>query len=346
MKISTTLNSISRWTSFSAATLGSVALIFATPQMEPDGVIEISEFIQMEIYHDIMMKGSEVTVKIEDGIAILSGTTNSLAQAERAAAKAFTSPEVLTVLNRLKVFPQGEEAILSHANALLRSQEVIDSSRISLSTNGSHVVLEGQVSSVDEAELAREIASETPGATAIENNLVVDFKSVRTSDQIAAQLRYSINDDPLFTGLDISPQVKNGIVSWNGDVGSRDEFSRLIRVSYVTGVIDVNASEVIVNGDLAMEAVEDKEYTPTQTLEALNAAIEYDPVLKSQDISADLNQGVLTLKGYVENSAQSDAAELTARCIPGVRAVSNRLSSIKDNQVATNSAQANVVSAN
>ena len=76
MKNQTALTRISRWMTFSATALGSAVLLLATPQLEPDGVVEVSEFIQMEIYHDMMMKGSEVTVEIQDGIATLSGTDN------------------------------------------------------------------------------------------------------------------------------------------------------------------------------------------------------------------------------------------------------------------------------
>ena len=344
MKTPPAFTNLSRWTAFSAATLGSVTLLFATPQMDPEGVTEVSEFLQMEIHHDTMMKGAEVTVETEDGIAILTGTTTSLAQAERAAAKAFTSPEVLTVVNRIRISTREESAILSQAQNLLASQKIIDASRISVSVEDSRIVLEGEAGSIDEGELAREIVSETTGATAVENDLVIDFLSIRSDAQIAAQLKYTVNDDPLFTGLDISPQVKDGIVAWNGEVGSRGEFDRLIRRSYVTGVMEVDASEVSVNGDLAMEAVEDKDYSPAQSLEALVAAIRHDPRLQSQNISVDMNQGVITLKGSVETIAYSDAAELTAHCIPGVLAVLNRLSVGGERQVAANPGDLKVAS--
>lgn len=336
MKPSSFTNNLSRWTSFSAATLGSVAFLFATPQIEPDGVIEVAEFIQMEIFHDAMMEGSDITVGIDGGIATLKGSVASLAQAERAASKALTSPDVLTVVNQIEVTPQKESSILSRAKNLLASQKVIDASRISVSVDGSHVILEGNAGSIDEGELAREIVSEANGVTAVKNNLVVDFLSIRTDKQIAAQLEYSINDDPLFTGLHIAPVVKDGVVAWSGEVGSRGEFDRLIRRSYVTGVIEVNAKSVSVNGDLAMEAVEDKNYSPSQTLEAINAAIEHDSRLDSDHVSVAMNQGVVTLKGSVETIVQSDALELTARCIPGVLAVSNRISVHSSDNVAMN----------
>lgn len=336
MKTPPAFTNLFRWTAFSAAALGSVSLLFATPQMDPEGAAEVSEFLQMEIHHDTMMKGAEVTVEIEDGIAILTGTTASLAQAERAAAKAFTSPDVLTVVNRVRISMREESAILSQAQNLLASQKIIDASRISVSVEGSRIVLEGEAGSIDEGELAREIVSETTGATAVENDLVIDFLSIRSDAQIAAQLKYTVNDDPLFSGLDITPQVKDGIVAWNGEVGSRGEFDRLIRRSYVTGVMEVDAAGVSINGDLAMEAVEDKDYSPAQSLEALVAAIGHDPRLQSQNISVDMNQGVITLKGSVETIAYSDAAELTAHCIPGVLAVLNQLSVGGERQVAAN----------
>lgn len=324
------------WTAFSAATLGSVSLLLATPQMDPEGVTEVSEFIQMEIHHDMMMAGSEVSVSIDDGIATLSGSATSIAQAERAAAKAFTSPEILTVVNRIEIATRNESSLASGARNLLATQKVIDASRIKLNAEGSHIVLNGEVGSLDEAELAREIVSETPGVTAVKNNLSVDFLSIRSDNQIAAQLEYSVNDDPLFTGLDITPKVNGGVVVWQGQVGSRGEFDRLIRRSYVTGVIEVDAKDVTVNGDLAMEAVEDKNYSPSQSMEALNAAISHDPALKNENISADMNQGRITLTGSVASIANSDTAELTARCIPGVLAVSNKLSVEPGSDLATN----------
>ena len=326
MKNSTTLLNLPSIAAFSAATLGSMGLLLATPQMDPEGVTEVSEFLQMEIHHDSLMQGSDVTVGIEDGIAVLTGTASSLAQAERAAAKAFTSPDVLTVVNKIKIVPQDQSKILADARELFATQKVIDSSRINISANGSHVILEGDAGSLDEGELARELASEVSGVTAVENRLEIDFLSIRTDKQITAQLEYSINDDPLFTGLDITPHVKEGVVAWNGEVGSRGEFDRLIRRSYVTGVIEVDASNVSVNGDLAMEAVEDKNYSPAQSMEALTASIDHDSRLKTEDITARMNDGVVSLTGSVQTMSKSDAAELTARCIPGVLAVSNKLS--------------------
>lgn len=335
MKTITSFKTIRTLSAASALMIGSAFLATATPQMEPEGDIEVAEFIQMEIYHDSMMEGADVNLSIEGGIATLTGKARSLAQVERASAKVFANPEVLTVVNQLRISSSDPAGISSRATEMLANQKILDASRIQVISDGSRIVLEGDVSTTDEAELARELVSEVPGATYIENRLIIDFQSIRTDAQIAAQLAYAVNDDPVYAGLDLKPQVTDGVVKWDGQVGSRSEFNRLVRKSFVTGVIDVEVETLKVNSDLAMEAVEDKDYTPAQSLEALTVAIQHDSRLNSENIQLRMNQGVITLSGSVSSRKNSEAAELTARCIPGVLSVSNQLSISDHNKFAS-----------
>ena len=171
--------------------------------------------------------------------------------------------------------------------------------------------------------------------TAVDNRLVIDFRKPRTDAQIAKQLDFIVQDDPVYAGLHLLPEVSGGVVSWEGEVGSRGEFDRLIRQSYVTGVIEVEASGLTVNGDLMMEASEDKNYSPSQCMEAFHAAMEHDPRMDASDILAEIHGGVIILKGTAETQEISDAAERTARGIPGVLGVDNRLTVGKDTRIAS-----------
>lgn len=325
MKHPNTCSKLKRIAAFSAISIGSVALVAATPQLEPKGAVEVAEFIQMDIRHDNTMQGADITVAIDGGIATITGTSRSLAQVERATSRTFASPEVLTVVNMMTISPSDSSEILGNARSLLAKQNLLDAREISVSTEGSRVILDGEVGSMDEAELAREIISETPGVTAVENRLAINFTSIRTGAQIAGQLKYIVHDDPVFTGLELTPSVDDGIVKWSGQVGSRGEFDRLIKKSYVTGVIEVQANNLTVNGDLAMEAITDKNYTSSQCLEALDAALKHDTRIDSGAITTEINDGIIFLKGSVGSMKQSDAVERTARGIPGVLDVSNHL---------------------
>ncbi len=309
-----------------AALVASSSFALATPQMEPDGPIESADLIQMDIYHDSLMEGADTTVRIEGGIATLTGSVRSLAQIERASARTYASPDVLAVVNLLQVTPAESNSALSRlAQETLSTQSMLDSSRIEIVSEGSGLILKGETGSWDEAELAREIVSEIAGVTEVENRISVNFTSIRTSDQIEGQLQYLVNDDPIYSGLDLKPQVRDGVVTWSGEVGSRGEFQRLVRRSYVTGVTDVQTSDLTVNGVLAMEETEDKSYTPSQIIEAMDAILAHDPRVDASGITMIERDGAFILIGSVKDSRQSVFAERSARAIPGVVRLSNEL---------------------
>jgi len=134
-----------------------------------------------------------------------------------------------------------------------------------------------------------------------------------------------IANDPLYDGLHLSVSVKEGMVRLKGEVGTRGEYSRLVRRSSVTGVFDVNADQLKVNGDLAMEAVEDKHFSPDQMNAALADAVKADDRIDANAVSFRLSEGIVTIEGTVIREDEKFAAESTARGVPGVMAVSNRI---------------------
>jgi osmotically-inducible protein OsmY len=69
----------------------------------------------------------------------------------------------------------------------------------------------------------------------------------------------------------------------------------------------------------------DKDFTPQETLSALTDAMKLDSRLDGSAITAELLDGVVTLRGRVATAAEKSAVESTARGIPGVLAVSNDL---------------------
>ncbi len=310
-------------------------MVFATPQAAPSGDSEIAEFIQMDVSADQKLRGSEINVRIENEIAILTGDARSLAQVERASSRAIASDGVSVVLSQLKIAPESESAVTENAKSALRKQRIFRADDVVASVSGNRVSLTGRVGTLDEKDLAREIVSEVPGVAAIDNNLVVTFEGIREDAQIAEQLKFVIKRDPLCEGLDLVASVKSGTVSLSGEVGSRGEYDRLIRRSYVTGVMDVQVSNLSINSDLAMEGLADKEYSAEQSLAALRAALNVDCRIEAKLIQSEMNEGVISLKGSVRTVAESDAVETTARGIPGVLRVANELKTTGGLQIAS-----------
>lgn len=304
----------------------------AIPPSTPETSAEVADFIRVDVNADSRMDGASVNVVVKNRIAILSGTALTLAQAERATARAIASNGVRAVVNRISITPVGSKELLKKSKAALRSQKMIRANEISVTILGDRAVLQGQVGTLDERDIARGIISEVAGITSIENRLEVTFEGVRKDSQIASQLAFMISNDPLCEGLDLKASVSNGVVSLSGKVGSKGEYDRLVRRSYVTGIIEVNANKLDIDSTLAMEGMGDKDYSDREALIALGQAFKMDDRVSSEPIKPTVSKGVITLKGNVATRNASNAAEATARAIPGILHVVNDLK-VKDDDL-------------
>ncbi|RYD36301.1 MAG: BON domain-containing protein, partial [Verrucomicrobiaceae bacterium] len=272
-------------TALAAAVLTST-MALATPEMQLESADEVAEFIRVDMQSDSHMKGTSVNVAVEDGIAILTGETLSLAQAERAAARSIASKGIRSVVNQITVRSSEDSDLAGKVKSTLKAQQIIGADDIKVSLSGSRVTLTGTVGVWDEKDLAREIVSEVPGIQAITNNLSVTDEGIRTDAQIEHQLQFIFQDDPLYNGLDLAVTVKDGTVSLSGEVGSQRELDRLIRRSYVTGIVDVNIMSLGVDGSLVMEGLDDKNPPAAESVDALKDALaNMHPLSMGHDIT-------------------------------------------------------------
>ncbi len=326
MKLSTLLHSHRQWAALAIAAGAPFAMLRATPQADPSGSQETAEYVQLDLESDQQLKAAHIEIQVSKHLATLSGDARTLAQAERAVARAIASSGVDAVVNLVEIRQTGDSQIEERAKTILVKQKMLDASDIALEIKGGRVTLSGSVGTPDERELARDLMTEVSGVVAVDNRLAVTFVGTRTDSQIANQIRYTVSRDPLYLGLDLGITVNDGTVAINGEVGSLGEVDRLARRSYVTGVMQVSTKRLSVNTDLAMDAVGDKNYTDEQALVALQTVFAADPRIAGSAIQPEVAQGVVTLRGQAADLAASDAAESGARGIPGVLQIANELS--------------------
>ena len=310
-----------------AAMAVSSSFLYATPELGPASGKEAEAYISMEVNSDSQLSDSPLQIKMKDGIAILTGKARSLNIAERAAARAMAVDHVVAVSNQIEIaeYSGGQKAQDDQILAALKADPSIDASNVVVSSDRGLVRLDGTVGTWDEQEIAREIASHVVGVTLIDNQLQVSFEGVRTDKQMTAQINELIADDPLYDGLSIGAEVKEGVVTLNGEVGSKGEYDRLVRRVYVTGVFEVNANQLSINSDLKMEAMGDKNYTPKRINQLAAAVIKLDPRISGGSISASVFEGTATLSGQTQSLEQKAAAEIAVRGVPGVLRVSNEI---------------------
>jgi osmotically-inducible protein OsmY len=324
----TILSRSTRWMILAAA-LGTVSVspLTATPQQSPEGSSEISAFIKMDVKGDRQMTGASINATTEKGIVILEGSALSLDQSERAAAYAMATKGVRAVINHVRIVkPTVSDDVLGDRilHSLAKSP-ALDAAKIQVRVQDQRAFLSGEVGTWDEQELARSLAAETPGVREIDNRLAVNFETIRSDGAIKAQILHLVKHDPLYDGVRVDVSVKDGVARISGEVGSHGEKERLIRGARVTGVMDVKGDDIVVNTDLALDGLIDKNFTHAETLASLSDALAMDTRVEGSHINSTLAEGIITLTGTTPTSIAKTAAESTARGLPGVIGVSNEL---------------------
>ncbi len=314
------------WIPFLAVTFASATLLTATPSALPTGDHEIASFVELDINLDQRDAGLSLQVKMNDGIAILTGEAGSLGEAERAATRAVSTAGVRAVVNAVTVKTAPAAAVNEGIRQTLGTQRMMDAANVAFSVAEGRVFLTGSVASAGDRELARDLVATIHGVSWVESDLQVRGGMAREDSQIAEHVKFLIRQDPAFQGLDLAVTVRSGSVGISGEVGSGDELGRLMRLCRVEGVSGFRTSSLSVNTDLAMEAFEEKDYGKEQAVGALAAALEADPRVQAESVRLKLDDKEMILSGRVHSFAARDAADADARAIPGVLSVRNELS--------------------
>ncbi len=295
--------------------------------MGPETPEEAADFIAMDLQGDLRLKGSRIEVRVENGIASLSGIALSLSQAERAVARALATDGIRAAVNQVRIVKAvaPDATLRERVESTLHRHPAIDAKDVRVNVTEGHLTFSGAVGTWDEQELARDLAAAVPGIQGISGELEVTFEGVRDDRAIEAQVFHVLANDPLFDGLPVDIRVEEGVVRLSGEAGSSAERERMIRHAHVIGVLSVEADDLRVNPDLAMEAMSDKTPSDEEMLATFRDALAADPRVSASSIMARCENGILFLSGEVRTQGERVAAESTARGVAGVIRVVNHL---------------------
>jgi len=310
----------------------------ATPEFVPEDDAGLADFISMTFSSDERLAGDSVHVSVSQGIATLTGKVATLNQAERAVERTKSVEAVRGVISEIKIASArgSDEQRAAEIARRFAASPGLGASALTVAVRGQYAIIDGQVGTWDEQELAREIATEVPGIAVIDNRITSNGKGSRTDRAIRWQIERDIADNPLHDGLHISVSVSGGIVRLSGDVGTAGEKELLIHRALVSGVREVKGEGLEVTRSLSMEGMTGKAPTANATRQALNAVFTHDKRLKGTGITIDLDGRILTLGGTTASTDVKVDAESDARGVPGVEIVINRIVVADDRRVAAN----------
>jgi osmotically-inducible protein OsmY len=125
--------------------------------------------------------------------------------------------------------------------------------------------------------------------------------------------------DPRVKETDVGVEVKEGIVTLTGNLGSWGERVAAEEAAHrVRGVLDV-ANDIVVRSPWTPGR------TDTEIASAVRAALVWDVFVPDERVQSTVSEGMVTLKGEVDSWTQRDCAEKAIRNLAGVRVVLNKL---------------------
>jgi len=282
------------------------------------------------LQRDAYLVDMPINVSVEDGAITLSGTVGSAYQKMLAYDDIRWIDNVKSVQNDLKVqwweregtrtttvFPADTELRNAVTTELLTDSRLTPMD-LEVSVEHGHVILGGTVANNYQKQIASEDARDVLGVAWVTNHL--SARSPRRDDsRIRSDIVTDFATDEALWDQPITVAVKDGVVTLSGKVerGYDKPHAKMLagRVRGVTEVID----NLIVNW--AQER--DDAIVFKRIVDRLKADWLMGPEHKSLDIQVE--DGVVTLTGTVDNWGQRTEIEDVVLRTQGVRAVDNRL---------------------
>jgi len=306
---------------------------------------EIAVAIEKDLSEDRAVSSKKITVDVKSGIATLSGSVNNLLAKDRAGEAAETIRGVRSVVNTITVNPvkRPDDEITKDAKSALAQDPATDLYEAGVQVTNGAAILTGTVDSLAERELAGQVVKAVKGIKAVKNDLTVKPKLKRPDGEVAADIKGVLKQDPWVDAGSIDVDVKDGIATLKGTVGSSIERTSAITDAWVAGVIRVDANDLTVKPGSTMtrttKPVSDKEIK-----QLIESAWSHHPRLSSFKPEVQSSQHIVTLTGAVDNLAAKKIAGEIAQSTTGVTRVENHIK-VSPKKVAGDAALAREVKA-
>lgn len=308
---------------------------------------EISAEIRSRIDSDIWVDDILVTADVEDGVVSLSGTVGSVAEKKRAVSDAWTSGVTDVDASELQVRPWADRYNKrKDAKVQVRDDDTVRESltqaflydpRVAsfnpdVAVRNGVVTLSGVVDNLKARRAAGQVARNTTGVWRVKNHLKVRDESNTPDDELARKVGDALRRDPTVERYEIHVTAVNGKVYLTGSVDSYFERMRADdAASRVRGVETVNNGLSVDYPDYTYSTLpyslhyNDSYYfnrppisvsAPFTDDRAVKEDIEseffWSPFVDGGDITVDVDEGVVTLTGEVDDWAELTAASENA----------------------------------
>jgi len=220
---------------------------------KPDDQVEAA--IKDALMFDARVYSSNVTPKVDRGVATLRGTVSNLKAKRAAETDTMNTVGVKDVINRIKVRSDdspSDSELAQNVQTAMALNPTVNAYGIAVGVRDGVVNLTGDVDSYYDKAVADDVASRTEGVKRVKNKLDVDYghyattydpyvddwyvygydwytypviQPLKTDKQILEDIRDELWWSPFVDSDDVTITVENGVATLNGTVDSFSEFS-------------------------------------------------------------------------------------------------------------------------
>ncbi|MBD3422202.1 MAG: BON domain-containing protein [Chitinivibrionales bacterium] len=290
---------------------------------------EIKRAAETFLEQDQAVSSHLIDVRVQAGIVTLQGKVDNLLSRDRAADVLLNIAGVRGVINRIKVHPV-ERSDLAVRDKILQEfagHRVLGQRDLHVEVEKGLVALRGAAGSQTEKKLALYLVKGTAGVIDIIDKIVVNPPERKSDGRIKREIDARFDIGPVLADSDISISVHNGEVHLSGLVDNVQTLNAAIRTAGVQGATLVDAGDLTVTSQPRKSILRNQ--PPARGDSTIKQNIEdaffYDPRLLPSDISVEVSEGDVTLKGLVISLQARKAAAQTARHATGADSVVNNL---------------------
>jgi osmotically-inducible protein OsmY len=227
----------------------------------------VREDILLAMLYEPRVDAFDITVRVEGGVAYLSGTVDNLMARRAAERVAGTTRGVYRVENFITVGTPADAQPLTIAENFKRNaalDPVLSSENVALAVEGTKGILTGEVDTPYERQRAASIASRQRGIDHIENRITLAAHPLKPDAELLVDIRNELTWSPYVDADDIEVSVEDGVATLRGDVASWLEHKAAVENAYEGGARRVVSKMLVAGGapeHVPYEGLEYQDYT-------------------------------------------------------------------------------------
>lgn len=290
----------------------------------------IRRTIQQTLASETTIAQGQVTVHVEDGIVMLSGSVSNLLQKNQGQQIAESIRGVRSVVDTLSVRPIVREAEDIRRDIIQRLTQTPPrhGHDVSVAVENGTVTLTGEADSWVLSRLIARKAMSIRGVAQVNNEIDVTTRIDRADPDIELDVERRLAADIYIDASLIDVSVNDGRVRLEGSVGTAAEKRRAAENSWIPGVNEVDTRNLAVEWQASDNMRRKAPYirqSDQAILKAVEDALLMDPRVNMYNPDVLVVNGLVTLSGVVDTLYAKQAAEIDAINTTGVWRVDNKL---------------------